>query len=139
MDKTAELGRGWQSSDSDDLALDDRDKAILAVRVAAFNSTEGPRVGDYVRFADGVTRRISYVWPDGIQTSDGGSFYLGNGCMSFSGTLYTHVPTETLTLTKETRDASAWFFHHDLWEAHNSVHVHVSVRVWISSATAPRS
>jgi hypothetical protein len=119
--------------------LDDRDKAILAARVAAFDSTEGPRVGDYVRFADGVTRRISWVWPDDIQTSDGGSFYLGEGYMSFSGALYTSVPTETLTLTKETGDASAWFFHHDDWKAHNDVHVRVSVRAWISSAIAPKS
>jgi hypothetical protein len=89
------------------MALDDRDKAILAARVAAFDPTEGPRVGDYVCFADGVTRRISYVWPDDIQTSDDGSFYLGKGYMSFSGVLYTHMPTETLTLTKGTRDASA--------------------------------
>jgi hypothetical protein len=40
-------------------ALDDRDKAILDARVAAFDPTEGPREGDYVDFTNGVTRRIS--------------------------------------------------------------------------------
>jgi hypothetical protein len=121
------------------IPLDARDAAILAARVAAFDPTEGPRVGDYVHFIDGVKRQISYEWPDGVQTSDGGSFYLGEGYMSFSGGLYTSVPTETLTLMEgTTREASAWFFHHDRWTAHNAVHVRVSVRVWMSSAKAPK-
>jgi hypothetical protein len=86
-----------------------------------------------------VTRQIFYVWPDSVQTSDGGSFYLGDGYMSFSGSLYTSVPIETLTLIEGTRrEAWAWFFHHDHRTAHNSVHVCVPVRVWMSSAKAPR-
>jgi hypothetical protein len=65
--------------------LDARDTEILAQRIYAFEQVTGPRVGDYVRFADDVTRRISYIWRDehdqafNVQTSDGGSFYLGNG------------------------------------------------------------
>jgi hypothetical protein len=118
--------------------FDDRDATILAKRVAAFDPTEGPREGDYVEFSDGVTRRISYVWPSAVQTSDSGSFYLGNGYMSFSGGLYSTVPTETLTLTDAVREAWAWFFHHDQREAHNSIHVRVPVRVWKSTAPAPQ-
>lgn len=138
MGRPGELGGGSRNSGGEGMTLDDRDKAILAVRVAAFGPTEGPRVGDYLDFADGVTRRISYVWPDGVQTSDNGSFYLGKGYMSFSGSLYTSVPTETLTLTEGTREASAWFFHHDHRVAHNAVHVRVVERVWMSSTKAPR-
>lgn len=126
------------NSSGEGTALDDRDKAILAMRVAAFDPMDCPRVGDYVDFADGVTRQISYVWPDDVQTSDGGSFYLGEGYMSFSGSLYTSVPTETLTLTESTRKASAWFFRHDYWAAQNGVHVPVLMRVWMCSAKAPR-
>jgi hypothetical protein len=33
--------------------------------------------------------------------------------MSFSGRLYNSVPTDTLTLTEDTRNASTWFFHHN--------------------------
>jgi hypothetical protein len=120
------------------MTLDDRDQAILTARVAAFDPTEGPRVGDYIDFADGVTRQISYVWPDDVQTSDSGRNYLGNGYMSFSGGLYTPVPTKTLTLTETTRETSAWFFHHDHRTAYNGVNVRVSMRVWISSAKAPK-
>lgn len=135
--ETKPVRRTWSAGR--DIPLDDRDAAILAARVAAFDPVEGPRVGDYVHFNDGVTRQISYVWPDSVQTSDGGSFYLGKGYMSFSGGLYTAVPTETLTLVEGvTREAGAWFFHHDHWTAHNDVHVRVPVRVWMSSAKAPR-
>lgn len=87
------------------LDLDDRDKALLAARVAAFDPTGGPRVGDFVEFIGGVTRQISYVWPGSFQTEKAGRFYLGPGYMSFSGSLYGAVPTETLTLTDEACDA----------------------------------
>lgn len=117
--------------------LDQRDQDILTHRIAAFNAVEGPHVGDYVAFADGVTRRISHIWPDGVQTSDDGSFYLGEGYMSFSGSLYVSVPTETLTLTDETCEAGAWFFHHNHHTAHNGINVIVPVRVWTSTAKAP--
>jgi hypothetical protein len=121
------------------MTLDDRDQAILAARVAAFDPTEGPREGDYVDFADGVTRQISYVCPDGVQTSDNGRFYLGKGYLSFSGGHYGAVPTETLTLIEGvTREAWAWFFHHDHRVAHNDIDVRVLMRVWISSAKAPK-
>ncbi len=74
--------------------LDDRDHAIIASRLAAFDEEPDVRVGDYVDFADGVSRRVSHVFPRewgddyGVQTSDGGSFYLDEGFVSFSGSLY---------------------------------------------------
>lgn len=124
--------------------LDQKDKEILTARVAAFDPNQGPRVGDYVDFADGISRLISHVWEDGpgwlggVQTSDGGSFYLGDGYMSFSGSLYNSVPHETLTLTEGTRVTGAWFFHHNWHTADNGVEVMVPMRVWKSTAIAPK-
>jgi hypothetical protein len=138
MNRTKESTGCLQSQSDMGMALDDRDRAVLAARVAAINSTEGPRVGDWVDFVDGVTRQIAHVWPWGVQTSDYGSFYLDEGYMAFSGGLHQYVPTETLTLTEDTRYTSAWFFHHDQWRAHNRVHVRVLVQLWISSAEAPK-
>jgi hypothetical protein len=126
------------------MALDKKDQEILAARVAAFDPTEGPRVGDYVEFADGIIRLISHVWADdaewrgGVQTSDGGSFYLGDGYMSFSGGLYMSVPHESLTLTEDTRETRVWFFHHDYHTAHNGIDALITMRVWKSTATAPK-
>jgi hypothetical protein len=142
MNKSGELlaeARKIQAAEiSDQDYLDDRDKTILTVRAAAFHRAEGPCVGDYIDFADGVTRRIAYLCPDGVQTSDNGSFYLGNSGMSCYGSLYTPAPPETLILAEGMRDASAWFFHHDHWTAHNAVHVRVLARVWASTTKAPK-
>ena len=122
---------------------DDRDRAIVAERAAALDAIEGPRVGDYVEFANGVTRRISHVWDfqDGstvtVQTSAGGSYYLGHGYVSFSGSLYRAVSAETLTRTGEERDGDVWLFHHDCAQAHNGVNLSIAFRVYRSSVEAP--
>jgi hypothetical protein len=127
--------------------LDDRDAAIVAERMARLNARPGPRVGDFVHFADGVERRVSHYWqaePDidgwraGVQTSDGGSWHLGSEGCSFSGSLYPLVPLETLTQTEETREGSAWIFHHDYACAGNGVDFRVPFRVFECSRPATR-
>src|SRR5216117_3642018 len=98
-------------------AFDERDAEILAKRIAMLDEITGPRTGDFVIFADDVTRRISYIWRDehgaafSVQTSDGGTYYLGEGYVSMSGSLFSGVKPETLTLTDERRDGRVWFFH----------------------------
>lgn len=116
---------------------DERDLAIVAERVKALDAVPGARVGDYVIFADGVTRRISYDWGNSVQTSRGGSWYLGHGYTSFSGGLYRGVPTDTLTDTGETRDGTCWIFRHDMMRAHNGVDVRIPFRVFRCSEVAP--
>lgn len=123
--------------------LDERDKALLVRKTTELDAIPGPRVGDYIVFADGVARRISHIWdwnvPEevSIQTSTDGSFYLGSGYMSFSGSLYSGVPGTSLTLTSERRKGSAWFFHHDHAQANNGVYVDVDCRVYTSTERAP--
>src|SRR5438309_10692209 len=102
--------------------FDERDEAILCERTEALNKRDGPRIGDFVIFADGIERRISYIWgfenqdgfwsarPDSVQTSDGGSYYLGEGYVSMSGSLYTSVPIGTLADTGERKAGQVWFF-----------------------------
>lgn len=117
--------------------FDERDAEIRAARLAALNRHDGPRCGDYVEFADGVTRRISHVWPDGVQTSHSGSWHLGAEGCSFSGALYVSVPMTTLTRTAETRPGRVWFFHHGFMQAHNGVETDVPFRVYRCSVDAP--
>ncbi len=100
--------------------LDSRDREITRERMAAFLECSEPKVGDYFKFADGVERRISHVWEgcaddggDLVQTSNGGSFYLGHGYCSFSGGLRPGIKASTLTRTGSIRVRSCWFFHHD--------------------------
>lgn len=123
---------------------DERDLEILRDRVSQLEEREGPRVGDFVRFSDDAVRRISHVWDweDGsellIQTSDGGSYYLGNGYVSMSGSLFPGIPASTLTLTDETAEGSVWFFHHDYATASNGVTAAVPFRVFTCSMAANR-
>lgn len=117
--------------------LDDRDRATVAERMRAYDARTAPQEGDWVDFADGVQRRISHVWPDGVQTSDGGSFHLGLYGMSYSGALYTSVPTSSLEPTDGRRGGWAWIFHHDVRMAHNGVDCQVDCRVWRCTVAAP--
>ena len=124
------------------LDLDERDTQILRERRAALVAIGGPREGDWVRFADGTERRISYIWRDehgvpfNVQTSRGGSFYLGDGHVSFSGSLFDGIKPETLTQTYEHRDGAVWFFHHDQRQAHNGVDAVIPFRVYECSLPA---
>lgn len=125
--------------------LDERDRQIIWERRHSIELIEGPRVGDFVDFADGERRRVSYIWADehgqafSVQTSDGGSYYLGNGYVSMSGSLYSGVGPETLAFTGETAPGSAWIFHHDYRTADNGVDVTIPFRVYRCSVDAPRS
>lgn len=122
---------------------DPRNVEIIERRVAKLDAREGPRVGDYVRFADGTLRRCSYHWSDdagwdgGMQTSDGGSFYLGEGYVSMSGSLYSCVPTDSLKPTDETRPGSVWIFNHDMHRAHNGFNFEIPFRVFTCDLPAP--
>lgn len=118
---------------------DERDLDIIRVRMEQLNIVKGPRCGDWVDFdnGNGKRQRISHLWGDGsepewdgAQTSDGGSFYLGEGYVSFSGGLDLKVPFELLTLTDQTRMGSAWIFHHNWHTAHNGIDFKVPFRVY---------
>jgi hypothetical protein len=122
--------------------IDERDREMIARRMEALDAIPGPRVGDFVEFPGNITRRISYIWtsePETVQTSTGGSYYLGDGYVSMSGSLYAGVPLGTLTDTGQVRDGAVWVFHHDWAAAHNGVDTRVPFRVFRCSADAPRS
>lgn len=118
--------------------IDERDQEIFADRAAAWLDDARPKCGDWIDFADGVSRRISHSWGEmGVQTSKGGSWYLGEGYTSFSGSLYPTVPLETLARTTELRPGSCWIFHHNLSGAGRGVDGEIPFRVWTCSVDAP--
>lgn len=133
--------------------FDEHDQAILTARQTMLDKLNHPRVGDWVDFANGVSRRISHIWPhdhtrdtatkglhpkDGLQTShDGYGYYLGEGYISFSGSLYRSVEARTLTLTEEKRNGRVWFFHHNHAQAHNGVETTIPFRVYKCNLPAP--
>lgn len=90
-----------------------------------------PLVGDWVDFPDDHTERVSYVWQDSLNTSDGGSFHLcerGDGV--FSGPLNGSIKLEHFTDSGMTRPGWFWLYHHNVWHAYNAVHCRAPCRVW---------
>src|SRR5689334_9255388 len=125
------------------ITADERDEQIVASRMAKLDEQAGPRVGDFVRFADGTLRRVSYHWhgddgwDGGCQTSDAGSYHLGNYGVSMSGSLYSSVPTDALVLTDERMAGDVWIFHHDMAGAGRGVHFQPEFRVYTCDREAP--
>ena len=143
------------------VATDERDAQIVAARAETYDAIRGPRVGDYISFRNGAgpTRRISHVWPadcyeDGIarlQTSDlpggdepwhSGTYYLGNGYVSYSGGLHGSVKADTLTEAGNGDSygtpGTIWIFHHDLRGAGRGVTRSMLFRAFTCSEEAPR-
>lgn len=110
--------------------FDEKDAEILAHRVALREMRRGPRVGDYLVFPDGHVERFSYDWGEDIQTSQGGSFYLGEGSASFSGGLNEALPKAAMEDTGAFLSGRFWFFHHGHVTAHNGVDVVAPCRVF---------
>lgn len=114
--------------------LDDRNMTLVRECLTAFDANLEPRVGDFIEFTDGVVRRFTHRWPEGLQTTDerfgGPSFYLGDGYCSYSGSLRPWVRLETLTRKDETRLGWVWFFHHGSMGAHRGVDVQIPLRVY---------
>lgn len=117
--------------------LDDRDTRIVTDRITAYwKRNDRPQTGDFIRFSDGVTLRIAYVWRDegwtgNAQTEDGaGSYHLGEHGLTMSGSLDDGVPVDKLKPTYETEIGSAWIFHHGHAGAGRGRSFRVPFNVW---------
>lgn len=113
--------------------FDPKNAEILADRVTLRDAIDGPRVGDFIITLDGTLKRFTYEWNDGLQTTwkgTGGSFYLGEGYVSFSGGLNPSIPFENIEATDETRNGSFWFFDLDIRGAGRGVDVETPCRVY---------
>jgi hypothetical protein len=115
------------------------DTELLENRTAMRDEHPGPRVGDYVIFPDDISRdgeyerqveRFSHDWGDALQTSPGGSWYLGDGYASFSGALNPSIPKSHLIDTGETRPGQFWFFKDNSPRAYNGIDVQAPCRVY---------
>lgn len=113
--------------------LDETDTAICDRRLTEWNAIEGPRVGDWVLMPDATLRRFTHDWGDGLQTTIDrmpGSFYFGNGYMSYSGGLDPIIPRAKIRPVDDVRFGACWFFHHDRQRAGNGVNLSVPCRVF---------
>lgn len=121
--------------------MDTRDLEILKTRQAAILACDGIGQGDLIRFTDGVIMTVAHVWEDHhIQPAFlfAGSLYLGNGYMSFSGSLEDGIDFSHFTPTNETMTGGrVWFFHHDYATAGGGIDVQVKRKVWNCDTKSP--
>jgi hypothetical protein len=117
--------------------FDSRDAEILTKCEQAFKQVDGPRVGDFLRTADGFLR-FTHDWGDDIQTTvkashpchGDASFYLSDGYASFSGSLDPAISKSKLRDTGEGIEGSFWFFHHGFAGAGRGVYFRIRCRVF---------
>lgn len=120
------------------MTLSANNQKILAERLALFDAAPGIRVGDAIRFPDGRVERASHVWEGdaraaSVQTTEltRGSWYLGKGYCSFSGSLNPGIPCADIHATAEVLEgARVWFFSDNYVRAHNAVEAFIPVRVF---------
>jgi hypothetical protein len=129
--------RGYWSAPPD---FDERDAQLARDRLAEWDAIDGARVGDWIAMRDGTMRRFTHHWGDGLQTTVthhvDASFYFSGDCMSFSGSLDPTIPLADILPTSETKNGSAWFFHHGQVGAHRGVHFAVPCRVFKQRETS---
>ncbi|MEM9524068.1 MAG: hypothetical protein AAF982_08760 [Pseudomonadota bacterium] len=123
---------GVMGAPEDNTHLDARNAEIAAETETAREAMTGkPRVGDFVIMPDGTLERCCHAWPDGMQTTHGGSFHVStDGHSSFSGSLNRSRIWEYFKDTGETRRGKFWFFSHGRAGAGRGVDVFLPCRVY---------
>ena len=110
---------------------DEIDHNNVTKKLILFNRSPDPRVGDYVIVPDGTYERFSYFHEGiGLQTTTGGSFFLGDGAASYSGGLKSVISLKNLERTRERKPGIFWAFHHNDMRAHNGIGIEAVCRVY---------
>ncbi len=107
-----------------------RNEQILNERIKAYNKLKWARIGDYLYYK-GEYVRFTHDWGDSLQTSEGeGSFYLGKGYVSYSGSLNTGLSKELIQYAGKRKLGRVWFFDSDVWGAGRGVNFEIPFRVF---------
>jgi len=134
---------GWRRAIEEDVIAKRKQNAnLLRKRVKMYNRKKGPRVGDWVRLNNGVMTRFTYDWGiheredlgiqigDRERAGDCGSFFLGDGYCSYSGSLDPCILRKNLRRTNKMKEGRVWFFHLNHWCADNGINFKVKFRVY---------
>jgi len=106
---------------------------ILKQKENRYNRFKGIRIGDWLK--DHKTGKDEKNNPTLYQTTeegDAGSFYLGDGYMSFSGSLNHGYETKLFKFRKlpYKRNGRVWFFKNRFATAHNGIEYPMKFRVF---------
>lgn len=109
---------------------------IIAKCQKAFDMNLSPREGDYIELPQVDERqnnmcRISHVWPDKVQTTQGGSFYASaSGHMSYSGSLDPGIAMDALDCISAYTTGPVWIFDEGMAGAGRGVSMKMQFRVY---------
>lgn len=105
-------------------------RPIVRKNMSKYNKIPGVREGDFVKAPNGKMYRIAYIWRDETgafqwQVADprmGGSYYLGDGYVSYSGSLDSGFDDKTrFRNLGYKRNGRVWIFRRNIAEADNAV------------------
>jgi len=120
-------------SDTEALKQATKDFEIITNYLVEFNKNTGLRVGDLLEINEKDEHfRVAHDWGKSLQTTySNGSFCLGNGYVSHSGSLHLSIPAEFLELQKDKEfEAIIWVFSNGQQGAHRGVYLRVPFRVY---------
>lgn len=110
------------------------DLKLLNSYLTEFKKDTKPRVGDYIVLPNETTQRITVLHRSSgkLQANDiQGSFYLGNGYISFSGTCGMDMyEIQTLQPTGKTKEGWVWTFSQNNRTANNAVYAALPFRIF---------
>lgn len=106
------------------------DEGLAKKFLAEWDRIKNPRVGDYIIMPSGKYERFAHDWGDGLQTTPGGSFNIGDGFVSCSGGLNHTVSINRIKKTSQRKTGYFWIFHHGYPGAGSGVGVSALCRVY---------
>lgn len=115
------------------MTFDAHDARLREKGIGIWNNVIGPRVGDYVDFADGRQTRISVISGKQLQINApefGSSFHFLWWYCSYSGGHGASLKLVDLIDTQTLRDGQVWFFHHDQSGPHRGVNCKIPCRIY---------
>lgn len=121
-----QLKAKWQEQEADKQR---KNWDLFKERIKEYNKEYRAKVGEFLKFK-GRYIRFAYDWGNLLQTTRGGSFYLGDGYCDFSGSLEHGIDKDKIELTSEIRNGRVWFFDSDIWGANRGVDFDMPFRVW---------
>ena len=116
----------------------EKQKPIFKENLDVYNKKKGVRVGDYITDDKGNYTRVTYIWrnekdvPLRIQTGgNSGSYYLGKGYISYSGSLDSgYEPQEISKLPVGKKKGDFWTFKNNLSGADRGISASSDFRVF---------
>jgi hypothetical protein len=126
------MGWGVETFHNINLSIWPRTLAHLLDIYAAWETFQGPRMGDFIIHPKGHMTRFTARWDDGLQAGGGNGcgFHIGTYGASYSGGLTGTITFDKIVPTMRRRFGQFWFFKDNSAGAHRGVDCVLPCRVY---------